>query len=352
MKNFLIASTLLCIFSCYGGESCCRPEIFCVDNHPSHEFCYTFTAEAVYLKRVKLENQCLAEVSPEIINLPDGGIIPLTTVQCANPVGSCLLDTDDLMKEMGYQPGMRLALTITEGMEHSVEVRYLGLLFWKGENKATCPGGVSFPFKKEPQEDIDNYLGADQMKGIYRSHLLSVDLNYFKHMTPQRIQYFSFAWTLGLRYLQINETLKLQFKKDEFVSNWKVQTENVMFGAQAGFDFDMNPTCNFTWGLLARGGAFGNNAEQKTLMKDFDNIEVIRDYNPCGLHYCFLFELAPYISFILGNHSYLRFSYELLYLTDLALAPKQLGYSHSGDSLRHHGEALYHGAYLGLGFVF
>ncbi|GAB4190557.1 MAG: hypothetical protein Tsb0015_11870 [Simkaniaceae bacterium] len=337
---------------------CCPPRI-CIDNHPSHEFCYSLLAEAVYLKRVKLENKCLAEVAPEIILLPDGGIIPLTVVQCNEPEGTCLLDTDDLMDKMGYVPGMRLTLSVTQGLEHTVDARYLGVLFWKGEDSAKCPGGVSFPFKSQSDSqgsdiliDVDDWVGADKAKGIYRSHLLSADLNYWNHVTPKKINYFSFAWTVGLRYLQVNEKFKLNFQKGSSASDWKITTENVMFGFQTGLEFDVNPTCNFTWGLQWRLGALGNNAQQSTLMKDFDNTEIIRDFQPCGLHYTFLVELAPFISFTFGNHGILRFSYELLYLSDLALAPNQLGFSQSTPFLSHHGEALYHGGFLGLGFIF
>lgn len=299
---------------------------------PNH---ISLLAELVYLRRTKVTDRCFAEVDPSA-----------TSCGLAE---DCKLDSKGLVHAMTFQPGLRASLTIMPDQDYSIEAGFLGFFHWKGKKSAVCNNGLNFPFR--PNNTID-YKLASMAEGLYLTDLTTAEFNYWRHVTPQRANYFSVSWVAGLRYVNIDEYFKVTFFKGPRASDYKVWTSNQAGGIQIGGDFEANPYRVLTWGMIAKMGFLANWAEQRSKLRDNNDDLFLRDFHTKGWDFAFLGEAAPFLILYFHPQMFLRLSYEVLFLANVALAPSQTGLVDSGSGLNHHGNVLYHGAFGGLGIQF
>ncbi len=307
------------------------------------------TAEFVMLKREKIRNRCIVaeDVPFEFKSAND----------CCNPVDSCRCSTKDLVEDMNYEPGLRAALSILPDQKTTWEGRYMGFFFWKGICNVKGDDNLRFPFITQVVPFINDngtidYFDADTAHAIYTSRFWSSELNYWRHVAPRRITYFSLSWVFGGRYMELDEKFKVTFQKDQRKSDYRTRTHNHLVGAQTGIDFQVNPYDRITWGLALKIGGLANIADQKSSLRDDNNSVQLRSANPHGSNFCFLFDGAGFISYYPSSRFFVRISYEVLFLSDVALAPNQLGFTSSGSNLEDKGAIILHGGFLGLGVNF
>lgn len=309
-------------------------------NEVEHHF--RIDGEFVYFKRAKAKKVCLVKQNESI---KDEIIIP------------CKMTAKDLVHHMDFEPGFKITASYLHNQKHSLEGAYLGNFQWKG-NKTYSGRKLFYPFVKQegntfiPNDTLD-YVKATKVKGRYRSSLWTSELNYLYHVTPRNVDYFSFTVLAGGRYADVNEKLKLIYQRDLSVSDYKVGTRSQTFGPQVGFDFQLCAIKNWIWALGGKFGLLANYGDQKTKVLDNDNSVTLISSHPNGWNVNYMGQATHYTSYYFTDWFYIKLNYELLYFSDMILAPNQLATpNRSGRGLKHKGDVLYHGFLAGLGFYF
>lgn len=327
---------LVLFFLCVGVSA--FAEAGRVENHIQVE------AQLVYLRRTKSDEKCFARVDASKENTTNS-ILP---GDCGCPC-ACKVNAKDLIHDFHFQPGVRGTVTIMPNQDYSIEGRYLSEFQWKGEKSKQCISGLNFPF--DPNETEDWRL-ASAARAQYTTDLWSTEFNYWRHVTPRRVNYFSISWVVGLRYLELNDDLKITYRKRSHLSDYRIKTRNHIGGVQIGGDFQANPYKQVVWGLSGKMGLMANYCDQLTRLSDINNAVLLRNFNPEGWRFTWVGEIAPFFTLYFFPQMYLKLSYEVLFIYNAALAPNQVGYTDSGSALNDNGRPLYHGAYGGLGLDF
>ena len=257
--------------------------------------------------------------------------------------------------------GLRLSLDYLLDKKATWQLRYTGLLHFKGEKEASCPGSLMFPFANGINQTYD-YCYADSMKGSCNSYYWSGELNYNYHVTPQRVDYFSVSWIAGFRYVNLREYFHLTAYNSNCdgatsSSSYYIKTNNRMSGVQLGGFLEGNLGYNFTYGVSAIMGALVDFDQFNAVFKDVDNTVVLRRNNPSDFNLSFLGELAPYAYFNLSKSVLFKASYIVTYLNNVALAMNQVTFlenqpSNIMNQKRKEGAFMFHGVIIGLGFDF
>ena len=111
-----------------------------------------------------------------------------------------------------------------------------------------------FPFK-----DSDfgfDYHKASKAEAKYETRLQNGEFNYWGHVTPQRVNYFSFSWNAGFRFIYLRENLRLRFFRAEESSPYTIDTFNSLYGVQLGAMLQINPSSCWTWTFMIKGAGF------------------------------------------------------------------------------------------------
>jgi hypothetical protein len=160
----------------------------------------------------------------------------------------------------------------------------------------------------------------------------------------------------GVRYLGLDEQFNLlAIDADDGFGAIAVATENQLVGLQAGGACEH--CCGaWTFGALVKAGVYGNFSESDILIAE-QNIPAVAlgaRFNQDSDDLSFVGEALLGANYCLGAGFSLRAGYQLTWLHGVALAPEQL----AGNAVPFvplgvdtDGEALYHGAYLGLGWT-
>ena len=316
---------------------------------------FAIEGDYVYLKRDRTHEADLVQTAgfpqPPLPIIPKTpcGPKPEKPSKCTKPEGHDLITTNNLSNRMSYEPGLRVSFKLFYNTCSTWEFRYTGLLHWKGKKEVECPHNLRIPtcFVDQTQD----YKFADRASSIYCSDFFTYDLNYWRHVTPQYINMFSVSWTMGLRYIDIDEKLRLSFTKNESSSHYRVKTFSHLFGPQFGGDFECNPYRWLTWGFGVRLGPLFCHSEQRTFMNDVNGTVVLKDFHRRGSNFAYLAEVFPFIDFFVTRHFTFHFSYEVFHVGNVALADNQVDFL-DGDDLHHKGNITYHGFFAGLQFNF
>ena len=302
---------------------------------------FAFDADAVFLKRKKVDVDPLAEIAA-------GSQVGEKCVPCSC-VGIVGLNTLDLVEDMHRELGIRLTGYYYHNKKSSWQARYLGLLNFKGRGDAKCRDNLRFPFKTLVTQD---YVDADSMRATYWSDFYTVELNYFRHYVPRKTYFFNFTRIFGLRYLSLDEKLAMHYAKNTNTSTFRIRTDNMAIGPQAGLMIEANPYTKLTWGGFFKLGALGNGGEQRTYLRDVNNTVTLRNYHPKGVNFAWFLESMVFIDLLLHKNFKINATWEYLGLKSMCLAPLQIGYSDSGSNLNHNGRILMNGYSFGFGWVF
>jgi len=142
-------------------------------------------------------------------------------------------------------------------------------------------------------------------------------------VTPQRVDYFSFSYLAGFRYIYLRETMNLAFTKQEETSNYKVKAQNHLYGPQLGFVLEVNPTRCFSWLFQIKGAGFFNSVESDVFLGDIGNTITLKNYDKKKWTDSWLIEGYGQLAYHPTSFLDIHIGYSAFLLAGLVLAPEQ-----------------------------
>ncbi len=327
MKNKLLMLSILALLS--GAAEGAVEDEKALDNS------FSLTGDFAYFKREQAHKHKL--------------VIDNSTTDCKCRFSSC--SATDLVHHFSFEPGFKVAVTYTT--EHSIwDFSYLWLNEWEKTCSRTSSSGSLIFSVKNPGITSD-FEGADHGSAEYSSDFQNCELNYFRYVTPRYGNYFSSAYLLGLRYMNLREALNVSFTKGSNRSSYKVHTSNHIPAIQAGGLIAWNPTRTITWDLIGMVGVGFDAGEQKTFLGDLNNSVTVRDYEESGFSAPFVAEGLLRLTYQPTSYLNVHVAYQFIYLNGVVLAPDQLVKSSSNrHAYRAVGAPLIHGLTAGLSWSF
>lgn len=288
-----------------------------------------FVAEGLYMGRSDIPSHRLVENS---------ATTPFKTV----------LDTHDLVEGFDWQYGVRGVLRIHPRVKDSIEALYTYIHPWSSTQTETASGTLIYP--QIDYTDTTDYQEADQAKGYYRSAFQNAEINYWRHVTPQRENYFSFSWLLGGRWILLKEEFELSFKREIDTSSNTIHTTNRLYGLQLGAVLEVNPNRHWTWTFQLKGAGFLNTAKNSNQLRDENNTFNLSSFEKECWTDTYLIEASAALAYHFGDFLSIEAGYQGMMITGLALAPAQVGQTKRHVSV--HGDIVLDGAFAGLTFSF
>ncbi|MBS0604017.1 MAG: hypothetical protein JSS60_03150 [Verrucomicrobia bacterium] len=264
-----------------------------------------------------------------------------------------VINNEDLVHDFDFEPGFRVGLTFMSDPKNSFEGNFLYLQPWHGEKKRHGNQSLSFPLSNSDYSQ--DFTNADEAHAEYDSHFWDLEMNYWRHFNPRRIDYFSLSGIAGLRYFHWDEEFKLTMVNPPDKSSYNIHTKNRMLGMQLGLDFQINPTRWLSWEIFAKAGLFANHTEQKQFMGDLDNTVTLRDSERQKRALGVYTDVAAQIGFQCFEHVNLHGGYQAMFFSGLALAPEQISHrvkKDAGKKDHTNGNAIIHGLFIGLVWSF
>jgi hypothetical protein len=308
-----------------------------VDESLNHH--WAFLADYVLMKRSQLHNHTIVNRTPTVICSP-----------CQN---FGVLGTKKMMDKFGFESGARVAISYLKDRRNSFEVNGLYIWEWEGNKVMHGNAALSYPFHNSNY--TNDFVNARRAEAKYESQFYSAEGNFWRFVTPRRIDYFSVSGLLGLRYIHLREKSTLAFFKGSNKSNYNIRANNILPGVQVGGCFEWNPTNYLTWNFTTKFGGLVNRSSQKTFLGDNNNTRVIRDFKVHKWDATFLADIAASIQYQVTSHINLHGGYQVIYLAGVALSPEQYT-NNSSSSLAHHrvsdGNILLHGLFAGFTLSF
>lgn len=270
-----------------------------------------------------------------------------------NSCGGCSYDScksKKLVSSFHYQPGFQVGMVYMT--RHSLlEAKYLFVEEWEASCHRHDPGLLYFS-ASHPTYAQDFYK-ADRASAEYKSQFQNGEVNYFYYITPRRGNYFSGGWLVGLRYMRLTEKLEMKFHKGTNESPYRVDVWNHIPAIQVGGTLGWNPSRVLSWDANAKLGIGFDCSRQHTYWGDVNNTVVLRNYRVSRLSLPLVVGGALSLTYQPWRFINLHAAYELIYLNGIALAPDQMNKSSRNEHRLHSfGQALIHGATLGITFTF
>lgn len=328
-----------------------------------HHHYFALEGDCLYWKREKSRGQTLTKAA--------GGPLTIKPIlepsECAKEVGKSLMNSRNLVDEMGFNPGARISAKLFYSPQSTWVLSYTGFFHWEGVDKIHCPENLDLPGMIG--RNLVDYHYADRVEAIYFSDFYTVDLTYWRHVTPRYIDHFSVSWMIGLRFIDIDERFKLYydhsirfirirdftfyFRGSTTTSSYDIKTLDRAFGPFFGGDIECNAYSFLTWGVAGNIGALFNRGEQTTLLRDEDNTVIIRDFSASSSNFGYFCYIYPFIEFHFVKFFTFRIGYDMLYIGRVVLADHQFFLNqHGGNRLDHDGNIVYHGLFAGIQFNF
>ncbi len=278
----------------------------------------------------------IVQVDVLALDRTNGRNLPLAV---ASGSGDSVLNTGDL--DLGFELGPRLLLDHRTTSEGGWELIYFGLHEWTAAaavediNNLDIPGslvGVA-----------QDFTGADRFAITFSSRLHNAEVNIFRDRD---------TWTAlaGLRYLRLDEELVLSATdSDSGTSDYTVRSSNDLIGAQVGLRTGRlhGP---WSWDATLKVAVCGSILAQDQSLLDDDNTFVLRDASALCGSASILGDIQIAGSYQLNDVWALRASYNVMYVTGVALATRQLDFDNLSDGGQHfsRSDLLLHGASVGL----
>lgn len=281
--------------------------------------------------------------------------------------------------DMGYQPGARSTVGRYLGRDpknrdHSVEFTYLGMAQFhtSGSLEAVVPGGILSNFL-DPAANVPAFNRSDSQNFFYTSNFASFELNYRidRRLNRDKLVYSrDSTWVrqirptllpslfAGIRYVSVDEEFNWFANASSFVpastGSYHVNTHNNLVGAQIGSDW-FYEAGEWRLGMRGKSGAFVNFADQTSTVRILDSNGTPLEPNRNEHAEQDILNFVGELNFI-GNYQFrpncgLRFSYDLMFVTNLALAQNQLTFTVSDPPQISVGHSLFFQG-VSLGFEF
>jgi len=262
-----------------------------------------------------------------------------------------VLDTEDVVESLGDQSAIKAGILWDRNIERSLEIFYTYVIPWSTTKKVRDAGVLSYPFREI--QPLLGFINADQVIIKYRTQLQNGELNYWIHVTPQYVNYFSFSWDMGLRYINLQEHFSLRFIKPATEARYAVKTGNNLYGVQLGAVLEVNPTDYWTWSFMVKTAAFVNQAHTHVNVTDPSDANVPPSYSRHRLASTGLLEGYTQLAYHMSDFVSLNVGYQGFILFGLALAPEQRALSKRRmTNFRTSGQIVINGFYVGANLRF
>ncbi len=249
--------------------------------------------------------------------------------------------------KFNYVSGVRALVEMNLGQKNSIEAVYTGLFNWNNHGSATdSTYTFSVPTSPYLNEDWTDFY---YFHYHYRSQLNSGELSYWRHVTPRYVNYFSFSWMIGLRYIDFRDSIHKNNGTGQVGDTASVKAINRMGGAQVGLELQCNSSKRFTWAIQVKGGGYADFVSRKTIFNDLGNTELIVNSEQSRVKKDFTLELIPYIMYRI-NPIYLRLAYDRVILFNPVFAPRQLSAAKFVDEVYTHNYVNFQAVYASIGF--
>lgn len=204
----------------------------------------------------------------------------------------------------------------------AIEATFFGFNDWNNSATAFDPTG-NLGLAGTLQLATTDFIFADRMTINYSSSLYNAEVNY-----KQTIE--GMTLLAGFRYFNLNERFDVNSHNPIFneSSDYNVSVVNRLIGLQVGAGYNLQ-FGRVNLGALAKIGAYANLAHQNTLLQDFGNAIVLRNYRAETSPVSVLGEIQLNASYQLYDWLALRFGYRFIGVNNLALGPNQLDLSNS-----------------------
>ncbi len=326
MNKSLFLALFLGSSSLFGYEECC------LDRH------ITFQADYGYIRRQDVRDLRLVENASILID-ENGNMKPKK-----------VMDTDDLAERLGWQSAIRALTTVHCTPSFSFEIQYTYYFPWTATNVVTGTG-LQFPFT-DLSLTVD-YVGADRVVGNYKSKLQNGEVNLWFHLTPQRVDYFSFAWVFGARGMDLKENMNLEFYHPSSRSKYQIQDKDHLIGPQLGAMLQVNPTSCWTWTFIVKGAGFFNRIKNEVCVKDRNNTDKIIGFKKKRSTDSWLLEAYGQLAFNIWTNFDIHIGYQGFILTGIGLAPNnRTVYLPQRRTVNGKGQIVIDGLYAGASLSF
>lgn len=280
---------------------------------------------------------------------------PNKTRYCGGCHDYSVLKVKDL--DNNYEPGYRAGLTYLPNYWMSIEGKFLYLRS-ATESRVIRGSNLYYPFCD--LSSTTDYRAAVAARATYTTNFWDVELNYWWHMTPRWVDYFSVSLLGGLRYFNETESLSDKFSNTITGSSTlkrstlKTWTENNIGGVQVGLNLQINPAHYFSWEINAKGGLMENHARSGSFVRDQNNSVSLNHWKETKWQFGLFADLSAALVFSFARHFDFHIGYDFLILSNLASAKDQLP---SCAFKRTHGlnvdsTVSVYGVYAGLGISF
>jgi hypothetical protein len=234
--------------------------------------------------------------------------------------------------DLGMAAGPDISLTRCLNPCWDIEARYFQLDGWGDRQEFSSPNGVMLTAYNA--EGFGNAMSYG-----YSSRLYNIELN----LRWKRYERLPFL--MGFRTLGLDEGFQVAADTGEgFALGIDTQTHNTLYGFQAGVAPVLWDRCGpFRVEGLLKAGVYANNANQRTRF-----VLAEQESNGRNTTTAFVGELGLIGAWRLNDCWSLRAGYEVLWISDLALAPDQsstvqFGFPPAGE-IYDRATAFYHGA--------
>jgi hypothetical protein len=161
-----------------------------------------------------------------------------------------------------------------------------------------------------------------------------------------------FDLLVGFRYVSLDEEFNINSTdSDSGTSDYNIRTSNDLYGGQLGARVRAY-RCGWDWEATAKGGVFGNSAEQRQLVTDFPPTSLLRPtISDSTSTVAFVGDVNLSAVYQWTEAWAIRGGYNLLWIEGVALAPDQLDFTtdlDSGSDLQTGGSLFAHGFNVGL----
>jgi len=245
--------------------------------------------------------------------------------------------------DFGYETLPR----ITAGYVLPNDVAIEGTVFYKDDFDATDGAftGINNLYIPDPVGLIPSPVGTVNLA-------LSTSIQNYEINAVETGRLFNFL--AGVRYLQIEDSMRLNTAGGAGPTSFEIDTYNSMIGAQSGVRMAHDIGLFHIEGQGKAGMYFNNNSGTSTVRAGTQLPPIPRTAD--GDCQSFVGELSCMISYRPSSYFSLRAGYQVYWMTNVALAADQFAPNnpviHTGVGINDRGDLMLHGPSAGLDFRF
>lgn len=309
-------------------------------------------ADFFYLQRSKIHNKSLV-VDDNITKVKFKQVTANGETFCCEIPKNVVLESKELVNDFDFRPGFSIGAEFLTDPDRTYDFSFLYMTEWEAERMVCGCCSLVFPFNDKCY--TNDFNGADIAVGKYSSRYWQIEANYFGHLTPRNVNYFAFAALMGLRYINLREEFDLAFSTCLDTSNYNINTHNDLYGVQVGGNLQINPMPRLSFEIQSKFGYMVNRCGQDNFLGDCNNNIVLRDFSSKKFNGSWLIDFSSWMRYQLFPSFDFHGGYQLIYLTDLALAPEQIDKKTcpvNENRLYDKGQIFLEGGFVGIGFSF